>query len=184
MSGLGNTRTNEKKTTVEECWSLDAAKLARHGVFVPRGNWGASLTWTNNFGEQTLSVPYWVENSPRGLILHLQVGPSRGEPVDEKILLQTTRPHFGGLCWWFVCSLNNHSVECGRRVRKLYRPPSMWYFGCRHCLDLTYRSAQEHDKRVDYLVKHFYRIPAMVESKDARKSLLALKACAKIYKWY
>jgi hypothetical protein len=52
---------------------------------------------------------------------------------------------------------------------------------CRHCLNLTYQSVQEHDKRVDYLVKHFYLIPAMVESNDARKSPLALKACGKIY---
>ena len=146
----------KKKITVEECWSLDAAKLARQGVFARPGNWGVALTWTNSFGEQVLWVPYWLENSPRGVFLNLRVGLRGGETVDEKILLQTTQPHFGGLRWWFACSLHNQSVECGRRVRKLYRPPRAWYFGCSHCLDLPYTSVQEHDKRVDYLVKHFY----------------------------
>src|SRR5215831_20563773 len=146
MTAVGIGGRKAKKTIVEECWSLDAARLARQGVFVPCGYSGASLTWTNSFGEQALSVPYWVENSPRGLILHLQVRPSRDETVDEKVLLQNTRPHFGGSRWWFVCPLNNQSAECGRRVRKLYRPPGVWYFGCRHCLGLTYRSVQEHDK--------------------------------------
>jgi hypothetical protein len=36
--------------------------------------------------------------------------------IDDKIYLATTRPHLGGLRWWFVCPRSN------RRVRKLYLP--------------------------------------------------------------
>jgi hypothetical protein len=104
--------------------------------------------------------------------------------VDLKVRLETTQPHFGGRRWWFLCPLYRKNMPCERRVRKLYRPPLLRYFGCRSCLDLTYRSVQEHDKRIDELIKHPWKIPALVESKDPRKSLLALQACAKIYKWY
>ena len=175
-----------KKTIVEECWSLDACWFARQGVFNGANfSLGASLTWSNSFGEQALSVPYWIENLNGAFILHLLVRPDRySEAIDLKVPVESTHPHFGGVRWWFLCPLSNKGVPCNRRVRKLYRPRSVWNFGCRACLDLTYRSVQEHDKRIDYLVKHFYLIPAMVESKDARKSLLALQACTKIYKWY
>ena len=36
--------------------------------------------------------------------------------IDDKVYLAPTRPHFGGLRWWFVCPHLN------RRVRKLYLP--------------------------------------------------------------
>jgi hypothetical protein len=39
-------------------------------------------------------------------------------------------------------------------VGKLYLPPYSRYFGCRLCHDLTYRSAQEHDKRADFFRKN------------------------------
>jgi hypothetical protein len=177
-------RRHARKTTTGECWSLDAGRLAKLSMFAPHGYAGASLTWSNRFGQQTLSVPYRIEDSARGLILHLLVESNERETVDLEILLRNTRPNFGGLRWWFLCPLFDKGVPCNRRVRKLYRPRSVWYFGCRTCQDLTYRSVQEHDKRVDRLVKHFYAIPAALESKDPRKVLLAFKACAKIYKWY
>jgi hypothetical protein len=184
MSDLGG-RRKVKKTTVEECWSLDACSLAKEGVFTCHGVWASSLTWSNSFGEQTLYVPYWVQKLQGEPILHLLVKPdNHREAIDLKVPVQNTRPHFGGVRWWFLCPLFNDGVPCNRRIRKLYRSRAVWYFGCRTCLDLTYRSVQEHDKRIDYLVKHFYLIPAMVESDDPRKSLLALQACAKIYKLF
>ena len=36
---------------------------------------------------------------------------------------------------------------------KLYRPPGSKLFACRECHDLTYRCVQEHDARLDRLVK-------------------------------
>ncbi len=38
-------------------------------------------------------------------------------------------------------------------MKKLYLPPGGRYFGCRRCYDLTYESAQQHDKRVDRLAR-------------------------------
>ena len=69
MSDLGG-RGKVKKTTVEECWSLDACSLAKEGVFTCHGVWASSLTWSNSFGEQTLYVPYWVQKLQGEPILH------------------------------------------------------------------------------------------------------------------
>jgi hypothetical protein len=53
--------------------------------------------------------------------------------VCQLVPLQTTRPYYGGLRWWFTCPL------CNRRVGKLYLPDAARYFGCWHCHDLVYR---------------------------------------------
>jgi len=36
---------------------------------------------------------------------------------------------------------------------KLYRPTGSNIFACRKCHDLTYRCVQQHEKRLDWLVK-------------------------------
>ena len=48
---------------------------------------------------------------------------------------------------WFCCP------ACSRRMFKLYRSPSSNVFACRQCHNLTYRCVQQHDKRLDSLVK-------------------------------
>jgi hypothetical protein len=73
-------------------------------------------------------------------------------------------------------------------VRKLYLPPDGRYFGCRHCYRLTYRSVQEHDKRVDALIRNpgafelayedFMTNPGSL--KNCTKALLLMKAIAKL----
>jgi hypothetical protein len=103
-----------------------------------------------------------------------------GEALHYEVGLATTRPRFGGLRWWFVCPLAPSGNACGRRVGKLYLPPGGRYFGCRHCHDLTYTSAQEHDKRVDALRRNPDAIARILdaagENLPANKLLLALKA--------
>jgi hypothetical protein len=71
-------------------------------------------------------------------VVHLTYTLSDGRSADRHfeytILLETTRPHLGGLRWWFTCP------RCGRRARKLFHPPGGSGFGCRNCHHLTYRS--------------------------------------------
>jgi hypothetical protein len=62
---------------------------------------------------------------------------------------------------------------------KLYLPPGGRYFGCRHCYGLTYRSCQEHDKRVDALRRNPEALEALLDDPKAlnmSQLLLALKA--------
>jgi hypothetical protein len=62
-----------------------------------------------------------------------------GEPlkIDDKIYLAPTRPHFGGLRWWFVCP------QLNKRVRKLYLPRSGRHFWSRRAYELAYASQRE-----------------------------------------
>ncbi len=93
------------------------------------------------------------------------------ESADYHVTLTATRPRFEGLRWWFVCPLVIRGRPCGRRVGKLYLPPASRYFGCRTCHDLTYTSAQTHDKRRDF----FRRVPHMMALKALEARLQKLK---------
>jgi len=53
---------------------------------------------------------------------------------DYEVRLVTTRPHYGGVRWWFVCLLSD------RRARVLYLPKSGTVFASRQALELAYRS--------------------------------------------
>jgi hypothetical protein len=82
------------------------------------------------------------------LVLMYSVG---GEPFRYSVALEATPCHLGGTRWWIRCPLSRAGVACGRRVRKLYF--SGRYYGCRWCLNLTYRSSQESDSRVYALAR-------------------------------
>jgi hypothetical protein len=62
-----------------------------------------------------------------------------GEPlkIDDKVYLAATRPHFGGLRWWFVCP------QLNTRVRKLYLPLGGRHFWSRRAYELAYASQRE-----------------------------------------
>jgi hypothetical protein len=63
------------------------------------------------------------------------------------ISLDATSCPNGGVRLWFKCP------TCNRRGYKLYRPPGERFFACRGCHNLTYRSVQEHNARLDRLRK-------------------------------
>jgi hypothetical protein len=49
-------------------------------------------------------------------------------------------------------------------VQALYLPAAVRKLACRHCHDLTYRSAQRHDKRVDLLRRQPARLEQLLRS--------------------
>jgi len=126
------------KTTVEDCRFLDVSRWVREGVLRPeryrRGLWA----WYKG-GEKTSSIGYEVDTTdmaaPRFRLFYTFT--DSGEKVDETARLDVTRPHFGGVRFWFTC------LRCGRRVGKLYLPPGRRRFRCRRCYDLTYTSCRE-----------------------------------------
>jgi len=149
MGGAGSGRWGwrDKKTTVEECLTLTAGKLARDGV-IARSSGSGWLSWTSTTtGEQTASAGYSREGNDDLVVLRLRytVGRRDGEKQDIEvpIVIQTTPSAVGGIRWFFTCPLIVNGRSCGRRVGKLYLPPVARYFGCRHCHDLTYTSCQE-----------------------------------------
>ena len=54
------------------------------------------------------------------------------------------------------------------------------YFACRHCYELTYRSCQEHDGRLDRLCKNPLLLQQMLNSGKWSSRFLALKAALKL----
>jgi hypothetical protein len=70
----------------------------------------------------------------------------RGEAIDYRVQLVTTKPTYGGLRWWFICPLARRDGGPPRRVAKLYLPPGSRYFGSREGHRLTYTSCQESGK--------------------------------------
>ncbi|MCI0460572.1 MAG: hypothetical protein L0Z62_26765 [Gemmataceae bacterium] len=75
--------------------------------------------------------------------------------------------------------MTRDGVPCLRRVAKLYLPPGVPYFGCRTCHNLTYESAQTHDKRVDRLRRDPELLGAVLENPRAASDtmlILAMKA--------
>jgi hypothetical protein len=142
---------HDKKTTVEDCLSLDANRWMRDGILQAgvcrRGSWewtyrgGGGFTVNYDLDTRDLSWP-----SVRLWYSWVWRPAQETQSADYRVRLTVTRPHFGGLRWWFVCPLTVNNRTCNRRVGKLYLPPQARYFGCRHCHDLTYTTCQDSHK--------------------------------------
>ena len=158
-----------KKTTVEDCRSLDASRWMREGI-LKAGVWHAgSWCWFRDQTrtQRTADITYEVNTTfraPPWLRLTYTVK-ATGTAIDYRVRLTTTRPRFGGLRWWFICPL----AGCGRRVGKLHLPPGGRHFGCRSCYHLTYTSCQESHK-YDGLYRMMAR-EAGIDFATARKAM-------------
>jgi hypothetical protein len=141
------------------------------------------VSWSRG-GELVAFIGYTVRPAEDGLILQLSYRCSgagqNAEEVEVPVRLATTPLHFGDRRWWGICPLVVNRQACNRRVGRLYLPPGGRYFGCRHCHRLTYRSAQEHDKRIVELRKNPALLRAMLADPTALarsgRALLAIKA--------
>jgi hypothetical protein len=147
MGGMGSGnwyRWQGRKTTVEECWTLDANRWMREGILGAEVQRSGSRTWRDSVTKEArASIGYEVRTDRDGtgwLRLRYTLTRTR-EEVNCRIALATTRPHLGGLRWWFICPLAVNGRVCRRRSGKLYLGGR--YFGCRVCHKLTYRSSQE-----------------------------------------
>ena len=140
MGGVGSSNWYrfDKKTTTDECHSVDVRYLYRQNLLKP-GHW-FSLRWSRA-GRETGSIRGMVEEGkrPERVILtyrHRSPG-GEWEDVKEPLPLEWTPCNFGGERPWFLCP----GAGCGRRVAVLYGPGK--YFLCRHCYNLSYESQRE-----------------------------------------
>ena len=161
MGGSGSTRwgNHVKKTTVEECRSLDLKDFYRKGALRWGVRWSGSSTWTNSLtGAKLASIGVALDTTDQARpwlrLSYTITDRETGEKADYdyRVPLTFAPLPFGGGRWWVICPLVKEGQACGRRVGKLYLPPGGRYFGCRHCYDLTYRSCQESDRRVGRLL--------------------------------
>jgi hypothetical protein len=153
-SGSGNFyhwHRPEKKSVVDDCLSLDVNGWQRHGIVREGSSYQGTTRWTYANG-QTFAVNYQVDaREPTCsfvLLSYEWVWRSTGKPdsASYAVRLTTSRLYRGVRRWWFVCPLIVNDAPCGRRVGKLYLPPSARYFGCRTCHRLSYTSSQESGK--------------------------------------
>jgi hypothetical protein len=137
--GSGNWYRLNKKTTVEECRSLDIRRLYREGLLEP----GYRFSWSwSRAGRQIASIGGVVLGSsrPERVVLLIRYRSGLGadwEDVQQPVELDWTPCNFGGERPWFICP----GADCGRRVAVLYGPGR--YFLCRHCYDLSYQSQRD-----------------------------------------
>jgi hypothetical protein len=133
------------RLTVEDCTlRLCVAAFRRAGTFACPAGTISTLKWTGPGDELLGRLECRVEHTgPAGLAIYIRRQCARiSAPVDEQtVSLATVRPPLGGKRFWFLCA-------CGKRAGRLYLPPGQRVFRCRHCYNLTYRSAQTQDKRV------------------------------------
>ena len=149
--GSGHWYRRDSKPTVEGQRWIDSRRLAREGVIEPGVRRCGSLRWSDPVsGQARGSLDFMVDARANGtgtMQLKYTVMP-RGleqEKLDYHVRLVTTRPHLGGMRWWFICPLAVNDRPCRRRVAKLYGAGK--YFGCRACHGLVYRSSQEAHQR-------------------------------------
>ena len=139
MGGPGSGRHwGGGKSTVEDGLTLDINKLVRDGSIRP-GEWcWATLTWRSvPSGDEIGSIGYQanlIDLDDAWMRLQYQLN---GESKDYRIVLETTRPNYGGRRWWFRCPVT------GRRVAKLHCPPGGDIFASRRAFGLAYRSQCE-----------------------------------------
>jgi hypothetical protein len=117
-----------KRTTVEECLTLDINSLIR-GDLLHRSF--GEVRWYRG-GEETDSISYTLREKDSVLTLH--------SPLNQDISLVTTELPWGAKRYWFSCP------NCKRRVGRLHLPPGESYFFCRECYHLTYMICQESHK--------------------------------------
>ncbi len=134
------------RLTVEDCqFVLDVSEFHRAGTLASPNGTISTLKWTIPGDLCSLGrLECRVEHSgSTGLALYVRRQCVRLNVVVEPQLIPvgSVRPHLGGKRFWFQCG-------CGKRVGRVYMPPGHQVFRCRHCYNLTYRSAQTHDQRL------------------------------------
>lgn len=136
-----------RKTTVEECKDIDVFWLNKNGYF--QGMRTGGIEWSRGFSRNKSSVGFTV-NVLREPYIHFRYtitdrDTRETQKMDYQIALTTTPCHFGGKRYWFICPLGYKGTPCRRRVAKLFLD-DFSYFGCRHCLQLSYDSRNKNHR--------------------------------------
>jgi hypothetical protein len=179
--------STQPRLTVEECSRLSIVELRRAGLFRGSfGTWGSSR-WSDANGKKIRAVVFrLLHDSIAGLILEVRpdIGialPTLHNSPKQMIPIVATKCNFGNERFWFCCSKVTNGIPCGRRAAVLYLVPGGQIFGCRVCFDLTYRSVQEHDARIDWIVKLSYaQFMQILESGSPAERSLAFRALPRI----
>jgi hypothetical protein len=147
MGGFGSGRT-ASNPTVERALKLDMTKLLALGQVRPGAHVAGSIEWTwvaSGASLATIGFEADLTGTEVGW-LHLRYTTTTAHDGAKtnnsyRIALDTTRLHYGGRRWWFVCPVT------GRRARVLYLPldGSGATFASRGVHRLSYLSQRQGD---------------------------------------
>ena len=168
------------RLTTQDCLCLSATELHRTGVFKSRTGSPWRWSWSRPSGSE-LTLDFTIVEAP-GRALGLQLDCAFGVRFSgiRIVEITTTKPFLGGRRYWFLCPFVRDGIRCGRRVGRLYLPPSQQLFGCRRCYDLTYQSSQRHDKRLDAFRREPAALLVALRSTNRKERLAAVRAFAKV----
>ena len=176
----GRWHNHVKKVQVEACEILDVCELLRGSNLLAEGQPSGKEWLFPGIESRDGVLLDLTTGSPMIRLFHTSTLGSGRKKIEERIFLTTTQPFYGGIRFWGICAgINGNS--CGRRVRKLYMPPNSDFWACRHksCHNLTDRKAQEHDSRIDALVKNpelLPDLPELIREENFAEFSLVLKA--------
>lgn len=152
------------KIIKEDCKNISIYQLKKWGSLRSRNNstpfWhSGTITWTRNFDNKKNSVDYVVDMDKGTFNLKYKIRSSPEEEwkdVEHIYPIVSTPCKYGNKRYWFICSVYNNGVYCGRRVAKLYLGANSHYFACRHCYNLSYESRNKNLRgKYGYLTKFF-----------------------------
>jgi len=125
----------------EDCKSISIYLLREWGYLDGAHKFGG-VKWTNSLSGKENNISFLVDTeNENDCYIKLMYVVTDGEVhVEHKYPIVVTSCNYGGKRYWFVCSLYQSGVYCGRRVAKLYLGAGNHYFACRRCYGLTYRS--------------------------------------------
>ncbi|KKT39872.1 hypothetical protein A3K29_00815 [Candidatus Collierbacteria bacterium RIFOXYB2_FULL_46_14] len=158
------------KSEADSLKSVSVYWLNKYKYLEPGYTKSGGIVWTRSNGSKNdiricVSIPdLYVQ------FKYIQTDRETGEKkdFDYKIPLITSVCHFGGIRYWFKCSMYKSGKFCGRRVATVYKDGD--YFACRHCYDLTYSSKKENYKGFfGMLTKLIYEEKRMEAIRDSLK---------------
>lgn len=172
MGGFGSGRRRAKALTVEKSFSLSIGSIKNALCRGPGST--CSVYWTiddNVVHEAWCSIRLQSEHLAVRVRHYDLPRKTDCEEHEQWIDTSITHPYFGGVRFWFTCPI------CRKRFSRLYLRSSQGGFLCRICLQLTYRSAQKHDHRLDTIRKNNDLWKRIIQGRShARDTILALKA--------
>ncbi len=125
----------EKKIPVENCYTLSVSVLSKKTLRFSHKGVKVLILKTKG---RAKSIPMRYQIFQDGDLPVIQFEyVAKGQQVTSVLRLQVTRPHWGGIRYWFTC------FSCKEKVGILYLPPEQKEFSCRKCHRLTYLSTQK-----------------------------------------
>ena len=166
------------RLTVEQCRYLDVTAMHRDGVFrnPPGSMWKA--VWKGSNGQIEAQLNYVLKATGCVQVRSFDDRADGGRSFQMHSAGHFIEIIFHNERFWFCCPLTRSARGCGRRVGRLYLPPNQRVFRCRHCYYLTYRTAQQHDKRKAALIRDPVTLVTALQSGDRRQQLIGIGAYA------